>query len=70
MNAKRLFKLCAAVFLTLSFMILPASAAETFSDIPADSPYYESVTYLAELGITSGTGDGRFSPGRPITVRE
>lgn len=70
MNAKRLFNLCAAVFLTLSFIILPASAAETFSDIPADSPYYESVDYLAEQGITSGTGDGRFSPGRPITVRE
>lgn len=70
MNAKRLFNLCAAVFLTLSFMLVPASAAETFSDVPADSPYYESVTYLAELGITSGTGDGRFSPGRPITVRE
>ncbi|WP_317347797.1 S-layer homology domain-containing protein [Pusillibacter faecalis] len=70
MNAKRLFNLCAAVFLTLSFIILPASAAETFSDIPADSLYYESVDYLAERGITSGTGGGCFSPGRPITVRE
>ena len=70
MNSKRLFNLCAAVFLTLSFRILPASAAETFSDIPADSLYYESVDYLAERGITSGTGGGCFSPGRPITVRE
>ncbi len=31
---------------------------------------YESVTYLAECGITAGTGGHSFSPERPITVRE
>ena len=31
---------------------------------------YESVTYLAECGITAGKGGHSFSPERPITVRE
>ena len=58
------------MFLSLQMAELPASAAGRFSDVPAGSPFYESVTYLAECGITAGTGGHSFSPERPITVRE
>ena len=58
------------MFLSLQMAELPASAAGRFSDVPAGSPFYESVTYLAEWGITAGTGGHSFSPERPITVRE
>lgn len=70
MKVKQFFGLCAAMLLCLQMAVLPASAAGGFSDVPAGSPYYESVTYLAGRGITAGTGGHSFSPERPITVRE
>ena len=70
MKVKQFFGLCAAMLLCLQIAVLPASAAGGFSDVPAGSPYYESVTYLAGRGITAGTGGHSFSPERPITVRE
>ena len=70
MKVRRLVALCTAMFLSLQMAELPASAAGRFSDVPAGSPFYESVTYLAECGITAGTGGHSFSPERPITVRE
>ena len=70
MKVRRLVAVCTAMFLSLQMAGLPASAAGRFSDVPAGSPFYESVTYLAECGITAGTGGHSFSPERPITVRE
>ena len=52
MKVRRLVALCTAMFLSLQMAGLPASAAGRFSDVPAGSPFYESVTYLAECGIT------------------
>lgn len=52
-------------------MAVPALAAEnSFSDVPADSPWYEGVEYIAQRRITVGTGEGRYSPNAPITVRQ
>ncbi len=65
MKVRRLVALCTAMFLSLQMAGLPASAAGRFSDVPAGSPFYESVTYLAECGITAGTGGHSFSPERP-----
>ena len=48
MKVRRLVALCTAMFLSLQMAGLPASAAGRFSDVPAGSPFYESVTYLAE----------------------
>lgn len=70
MKVRRLVALCTAMFLSLQMAGLPASAAGRFSNVPAGSPFYESVTYLAECGITAGKGGHSFSPERPITVRE
>ena len=51
-------------------MSVPAFAASGFSDVPPESPWYDGVTYLAENGITAGTGNNRYSPDLPITVRQ
>ena len=52
-------------------LAIPAVASPlSFSDVPVVSPLYVSVAYLAERGITAGTGDGRFSPEQLITVRQ
>ena len=52
-------------------LTIPAFAAELeFRDVPTNSPWHESVMYLAEHGITAGTGEGRYSPDAPITVRQ
>lgn len=50
--------------LTLS---VPALAAADFSDVPTDSPWYEGVEYIAERGITVGTGENCYSPDEPLT---
>ena len=39
----------------------------SFSDVPADSYYAKAVAWAVEAGITTGTGDGRFSPDAPCT---
>ena len=38
-----------------------------FTDVPADTYYFESVQWCAMEGITSGTGDNTFSPDAPCT---
>ena len=64
----------AAVLLTLIISALLSvsafAASDRFSDVPEASPFYESVTYLAGQGITYGTGNGRYAPDTPITVRQ
>lgn len=37
-------------------------AMSSFTDIPADSYYAKAVAWAVENGITTGTGDGKFSP--------
>ena len=39
----------------------------SFTDVPADSYYAKAVAWAVEKGITSGTGDGNFSPEDPCT---
>ena len=40
----------------------PASDENPFTDVPADAYYYDAVLWAVENGITSGTGNGKFSP--------
>ncbi|WP_458461755.1 S-layer homology domain-containing protein, partial [Paenibacillus sp.] len=49
---------------------LNTSSGNAFSDINEKAPYYEAVTAARSLGITSGTGDGRFLPESTITRQE
>ena len=74
---RKQFRRSASLFLlTLALMaqlIVPAFAASDttwFVDVDQSSPWYEGVTYLAEQGITNGTGANCYSPDAPITVRQ
>ncbi|CAM3929296.1 N-acetylmuramoyl-L-alanine amidase [Alkalicoccus chagannorensis] len=42
----------------------------SFSDVPADHPFYEDITSLADSGITDGYTDGTFRPDNDITRLE
>ena len=57
----------AALVLALT---VPVLATGPFSDVPAGTDLYDSVMYLADRGITAGTGAGRFSPAQPMTVKQ
>lgn len=66
-------KLLSGVIALLTSLLLtvPAFAAEpTFTDVPTTSPWYDGVEYLAAHSVTVGTGEGRYSPDAPITVRQ
>ena len=44
-----------------------AGGAATFTDVPADSYYASAVAWAVENGITTGTGNGKFSPDNTCT---
>ena len=57
-----------SLFLVVSICFSPALAAEGgFSDVPAGSWYAQAVETCVDSGLMSGTGDGRFSPEKPLT---
>lgn len=66
---KKLFSILMTLLLAV-LLTVPAFAASVFSDVPTDSPWYESVEYITQRGITVGTGEGRYSPDAPITNRQ
>lgn len=41
--------------------------ANAFSDVPPDSYYAKAVAWAVANGVTTGTGEGRFSPKAPCT---
>ena len=57
-----------SLFLVVSICLSPALAAGGgFSDVPAGSWYARAVETCVDAGLMSGTGDGRFSPQKPLT---
>ena len=44
-----------------------AGSAANFTDVPADSYYVQAVAWAVENGITTGTGNGKFSPDNTCT---
>nr|WP_325234947.1 S-layer homology domain-containing protein [uncultured Oscillibacter sp.] len=42
--------------------------AGEFSDLTADSPFYDNVSALYEYGLANGKGDGTFGLGDPVTL--
>lgn len=59
---KKLAVLCGAFLLTMLLTISASAAAPRFEDVSADTPYAESILYLADHGITNGTDSRLFSP--------
>ena len=67
---KKLTVLCTAVLLAMLLTISASAAAPRFEDVSADTPYAESILYLADCGITNGTNSRLFSPDAPVTTRQ
>ncbi|MCQ4936386.1 S-layer homology domain-containing protein [Anaerotignum propionicum] len=44
-----------------------SALSEKFSDVLSDAWYNDAVTFISEKGITTGTGDGKFSPDATLT---
>ena len=66
---KRVFSLLLALVLTLSAAAIPASAAESFSDV-TDKKTAQNVEVLRLLGVTEGNGAGQFNPSGLLTRAE
>ena len=49
------------------YLLVHTEQAIGFTDVPADAWYAGAVAWAVEQGITSGTGDGKFSPDAPCT---
>ena len=63
--------MCLVAFIMAFQFVVPAMAADAgYSDVAADSPWYEGIAYVTENGISNGTGNNCFSPDAPITVRQ
>ena len=62
---KRVFALLVSLAIAVSFAV-PAFAAE-FADVPAGSWYAAGVSAVADRGIMTGTGNGRFSPSQTVS---
>ncbi|MDE6995601.1 MAG: S-layer homology domain-containing protein [Lachnospiraceae bacterium] len=62
--------LAALLAIITILFVIPMSAfaaASSFTDVPQNAWYYEPVTYMAENGYMSGTGDNKFSPNQTTT---
>lgn len=57
------------LLLLLLALAIPAAAA-TFTDVPSDAWYHDAVALCTERGLMTGTGDGAFSPDKPLTRPE
>ena len=66
---KRVFSLLLALVLTLSAVVLPASAAGSFSDV-SDKKTAQNVEILKLLGVIEGNGAGQFNPYAQLTRAE
>ena len=66
---KRVFSLLLALVLTLSAATIPASAAESFSDV-TDKKTAQNVEVLRLLGVIEGNGAGQFNPSGLLTRAE
>lgn len=66
---KRVFSLLLALVLALSAAVLPASAAESFSDV-TDKKTAQNAEVLRLLGVMEGDGTGRFNPNGQLTRAE
>ena len=45
----------------------PSVSGGSFSDVSANAYYANAVAWAAQINITSGTGNGKFSPGADCT---
>jgi len=63
---RRIFALC----LCASLGTTALAAGQTFTDVAEGQWYYPWVVKAAEAGWVSGTGNGKFEPGEPVTYSQ
>jgi hypothetical protein len=56
-----------AVFLHRATGLLAAATPHSFGDVSAAAYYHGAVSWLVEVGITSGTAPGVYSPNQAVT---
>ncbi len=64
---KRIIGFLLAVVMVFSLSLPLFVSGNTFVDVPEDAWYSKAVDYCVSKGLFSGTGNGEFSPLRPIT---
>jgi hypothetical protein len=57
-------------YLGYRLQISPAPATATFTDVPANHPYFRAIEALSASGITGGCGAGNFCPNQNVTRGE
>ena len=62
--------LALSIALATSLLIPLHSLAGSFSDVPADYPYYKQIEFLKTEGIIGGYPDGTFKPGQVVNRAE
>ena len=67
---KKLTAFCAVLLLIMLLTVSASAAAPHFEDVSADTPFADSILYLADCGITNGTDSHLFSPDAPITTHQ
>ena len=67
---KKLISLILIIAIIAAFSSTAFAAGTSFSDVPADSWFYEPVTALVSAGIVSGYADGTFRPSGTVTYGE
>lgn len=65
-----IFGLSASTYSAYLTQSVPVSSDQPFSDVPANSPYFNDINELRSLGITDGIGSNRFGYGKTITRGE
>ena len=60
----------AAIIFTFQLGVSAMAVEVGYADVSPDSPWYEGIEYVTEQGISNGTGNNKFSPDAPITVRQ
>jgi S-layer homology domain len=65
--SRRLAVLLAAAALAIGIPLGVVIAGATFSDVPSSNPFYNDITAIANAGVTTGCGGGKFCPKDTVT---
>lgn len=68
---KKIISSLLILVMTISVITIPAMAANTsFTDVPAENVYAESIEAMYELGVVGGIGNNQFAPYRAVNYTE
>ena len=59
-----------AVLVMAAMLVVPAGAADAFTDVPETHWAYEYIRNAVDYGLINGVGNGRFDPEGEVTGAE